>query len=154
MKLYEIDEQIRQCIDYETGEIIDPDYLNHLEIIRERKIEGVALYCKELTGFADQIDAEIKSLQKRKKSAETAVKSMKNWLTYACNGQKFETVRAKITFRESEETVIDNEDLLLKKYFTKKIVYTPSKTAIKDALMAGKKVKGAHIEKHLNATIK
>ena len=48
MKLYEIDEQILNCIDAETGEIIDADMLNALQMERDAKIEGVALWIKDL----------------------------------------------------------------------------------------------------------
>jgi hypothetical protein len=72
----------------------------------------------------------------------------------ACNAQKFETAKAKVSFRQSEETVIDNEKLILKKYMTKKISYTISKTAIKDAILVGERVKGAHIEKKWNTISK
>ena len=47
MKLYEIDNAILECIDMETGEIIDIDKLNELELERESKIEGVAGWIKD-----------------------------------------------------------------------------------------------------------
>lgn len=139
---------------WETGEIPDLVYLEQLEMERNRKIEGVALFCKELTYFEDNIKEEIEVLQKRKRTAENAVRRLKGWLAMACNAQKFETAKAKVSFRQSEETVIDNEELILKKYMTKKISYTISKTAIKDAILAGERVKGAHIEKKWNTIIK
>ena len=42
MKLYEIDEAILNCIDTETGEIIDADQLDKLTMERDTKIENVA----------------------------------------------------------------------------------------------------------------
>ena len=36
MKLYEIDNEIMNCIDEETGEIIDPEKLESLEMEREK----------------------------------------------------------------------------------------------------------------------
>lgn len=154
MKLWEIDDAIRNCIDFETGEILDPEYLDQLEMERMKKVEGVALYCKELAHFSEELRKEIDSLQTRKKAAETALKGLKSWLLYACEAKKFETPKAKVTFRQSEETVIDNEDEILKKYKVKKISYTVSKIAIKEAIQAGKKVKGAHIERKWNTSIK
>ena len=154
MKLWEIDEAISSCIDQETGEILDLAYLEQLEMERNKKIEGVALYCKYLAHFSDAAKEEIESLQKRKKAAENAVRRLKGWLANACEGRKFETPKTKVSFRQTEETVIDNEELILKKYMTKKISYTISKTAIKDAILAGKKVKGAHIEKKWSTIIK
>ena len=154
MTLYEIDNAISQCIDWETGEITDLIYLEQLEMERSKKIENVALYCKELGHFSDSLEEEIENLRKRKKTADNAVKRLKSWLATACDAKKFETPKTRVSFRQTEETVIDNEELILKKYMTKKVTYTVSKTAIKDAILAGKKVKGAHIEKKWATTIK
>ena len=49
MRLYEIDEAILSCIDTDTGEILDADKLNALQIEREEKLENVALWIKKLT---------------------------------------------------------------------------------------------------------
>jgi hypothetical protein len=49
---------------WETGEITDLVYLEQLKMERNRKIEGVALFCKELTYFEDNIKEEIEVLQK------------------------------------------------------------------------------------------
>ena len=47
MTLYEIDNAILDCIDLETGEIIDVDKLNELQLEKETKIENVALWIKD-----------------------------------------------------------------------------------------------------------
>lgn len=154
MTLYEIDNAISQCIDWETGEITDLIYLEQLEMERSKKIENVALYCKELAHFSDNLKEEIESMQKRKKTADNAVKRLKGWLAMACDAKKFETPKTRVSFRQTEETVIDNEELILKKYMTKKVTYTISKTLIKDAIESGTKVKGAHIEKKWSTIIK
>lgn len=41
MKLYEIDRGIEECIDPETGEIIDLEMLDHLMMERDRKSDAV-----------------------------------------------------------------------------------------------------------------
>ena len=48
MKLYEIDEQILNCIDQETGEILDTEKLEQLQIDRNDKIENLILWIKDL----------------------------------------------------------------------------------------------------------
>ena len=60
MNLYEINREILACIDYETGEILDEGRLNSLEIEREKKIENVALWIKNL-------ESEAAALKKRKR---------------------------------------------------------------------------------------
>lgn len=154
MKLWEIDSQIEQLIDWETGEILDVELLNELEMERNTKIENVALYIKDLTHGIDAYKQEIENLTNRKKVAENAIKRLKGWLSFACENKKFETSKAKITFRQSQETVIDSEIDIPAEFKIPKEAYTISKTAIKEAIMNGETVTGAHIETKWNATIK
>lgn len=154
MKLWEIDDAIRSCVDFETGEIIDPVYLDQLEMIREQKIEGVALYCKELDYLAGEIAKEIETLTARKKAAENAVKGMKAWLAEACNSKKFETPKCKVSFRVNDSTIIDNEDAVPMEFKTEKVTYTISKTDIKKAIKSGAVVPGAHIQSSISTIIK
>ena len=44
MKLYEIDQAILNCIDLETGEIIDTEQLDKLTMEREAKLENIACW--------------------------------------------------------------------------------------------------------------
>lgn len=50
MNLYEIDEAIMDCVDMETGEIIDSDKLAELQIARDDKVEGVEVARWSLVG--------------------------------------------------------------------------------------------------------
>ena len=58
MRLYEIDNAIRECVDEETGEVIDIDRLEELQIQRGEKVEGVACWIKNLLAYADAIKVE------------------------------------------------------------------------------------------------
>ena len=151
--LYEIESAIYNCVDGETGEVIDEEKLNALMMERSAKLESVALWIKNLESDAAAIKAERDNLDKRMKSAETKAKSLRNWLTNALNFQPFETAKVRISFRKSTTTEVDAE-LLPKKWSVKKITYTPDKAAIKTALLAGKKIKGASLVEHQNIQIK
>ena len=67
MTIYEINEEILNCIDLETGEIIDIDRLNDLQLERDAKIENVACWIKELKAEAEAIKAEKLVLAERQK---------------------------------------------------------------------------------------
>jgi len=73
--LYEIDAAIMDCVDTETGEIIDEEKLNSLLMERSAKLEGVALWIKNLDSDATAIRAEREALEKRQKAAENKVSS-------------------------------------------------------------------------------
>ena len=91
MTLYEIDEAILACTDQETGEIIDPEALTALQMERDRKLENVALWVKDLKAEAEAIGNEVKALTARKKAAENKAERLKEWLVTALGGEIFKT---------------------------------------------------------------
>lgn len=70
MNLYEINREILSCIDYETGEILDVQRLEMLEIAKEKKIENVALWIKNLESEAAALKKEKDSFAQREKSVK------------------------------------------------------------------------------------
>ena len=70
MKLYEIDNAILDCIDLETGEVIDTERLDALNMERDAKIENVVLWIKDLMAEANAIKVEKLALAERQKVAE------------------------------------------------------------------------------------
>lgn len=68
--LYEIDNAILNCCDQETGEIIDIEALDALMMQRTEKIEGIALYIKNLTADAADYKAEKEAFAARETQGE------------------------------------------------------------------------------------
>ena len=62
MTLYEIDSAIMDCVDEETGEIIDLEKLEALNIERDKKVEGIALAVKNYAAEAKAIKEEEEKL--------------------------------------------------------------------------------------------
>ncbi len=152
--LYDIDQAILGCVDLETGEIIDPELLDALHMERQAKIEGVALWIKNLAADAVAYKAEKEAFAEREKAALKKVESLKNWLAQALEGQKFTTGRCAVTFRRSEAVDIVDEEAIPKEYLTEKTTYAPNKTAIKEAIKAGAEISGCMLVKKCNPTIK
>lgn len=158
MTIYEINEQILNCIDLETGEIIDIDKLNELELERDAKIENVACWIKELKAEAEAIKAEKLALAERQKVAENKAESLKKWLAYALDGQKFKTSKCSISYRKSESVEVTEEGLnnLIKEH-DELLTYKapePNKTAIKQALKDGLSVQGVQLVQNTSTIIK
>lgn len=151
--LYEIDAAISGCIDAESGEIIDTERLDNLLIERSKKLEGVALWIKNLESDAAAIKAEKNAFDKRMKAAEKKVESLKVWLSNALCYLPFETPRVHISFRKSTTADI-NESVLSKEWCVKKVTYAPDKKAIKSALESGTEIDGAVLTEHQNIQIK
>jgi hypothetical protein len=159
--LYEIDAAILSCIDFETGEILDPEQLEALEMQRDEKIESVALWYKNLLSDAEAYKAEKEAFAEREKAAKNKAESLKKWLTDALGGEKMSTSKVAISFRKSEAVEIGNEDAFiawaqksnrddLLTYQTPKV----NKTAVKSALTSGEKIDGANLVKKQNIQIK
>ena len=158
MKLYEIDNAILECIDMETGEIIDAEKLDALNMERDAKIENVVLWIKDLKAEAEAIKAEKLTLAERQKIAENKVESLKKWVAYALGGQKFSTAKCAVSFRNTESVEVTEEGLeALMKEHDELLTYKapePNKKAIKDAIKDGLSVAGVQLVQNVSTIIK
>ena len=158
MKLYEIDNAILDCIDLETGEVIDTERLDALHMERDAKIENVALWIKDLKAEAEAIKAEKMALAERQRVAENKAESLKKWLAYALDGQKFSTAKCAISFRKTEKVEISDVGMIrLMKEHDELLTYKdpePNKTAIKQALKDGLTVQGVQLVQNISTIIK
>lgn len=152
--LYEIDSDIMDCFDEETGELLDEEKLNELQIERDQKIEGVGLAVKNLTAEIDAYKKEIDAFQQRKRSAEKRLDGFKKWLLETLEGQKFATPKVDIRFRRSETVDIPDESAVPDEYIVWKTEGKPDKIAIKQAIKAGSSIEGCQLIQKLNISIK
>lgn len=153
MNLFEIERKIMECVDMETGEIIDSESLDKLQMDRDQKIENVALWIKNLTSEADALKAEKNAFADRQKAAENKAASLKKYLTNYLDGEKFKSEKVAISFRNSDSVDVTDISLIPKEYL-KIADPTADKTAIKNALKAGAVFDGAEIVTNRNIQIK
>lgn len=151
MTLYEINEEITNCIDPETGEV-DAEKLTALEMLRDEKIEGIALWIKDLKAEAEALKAEKMAFEKRQQAAEKKAESLKKYLTGYLNGEKFKTVKCAVSFRKTQSVNIISVMDVPPMYVNVEI--KPDKNAIKAALKDGKKVSGAELVESTSCQIK
>lgn len=160
MNLYQINEKIEnainECIDMETGEIIHPEKLEQLNIARNEKREGVALYIKNQLPEIEAIDKEIKALTARKKAKQSRIEWLKKSLLddmTSNNLQVFETPRVAISFRRSEVLEVTSTDNIPPEF----IVEQPpkiDKAGLKKEVKAGFTFDGVQLIKKQNIQIK
>ena len=67
MRLYDIPKEIEACVDTETGEIIDIERLDALQMERDEKVSNIACFINDLAAEEKAIGEEIKALERRKK---------------------------------------------------------------------------------------
>lgn len=153
MTLYEIDQKLLDCIDLETGEILNEERLNELQMERNEKLEKVALWIKELNAEADALKAEKQAFADRQKAAENKAESLKKWLANALAGEKFKTTKVMVSFRKTQS--IEVADIFaLDENYVKYSEPTADKAAIKKAIEAGEIVKGAQLVEGTSISIK
>lgn len=154
MTLYEIDEQILECIDTTTGEIIDVEKLTALNMEREKKISNVACWIKDLKAEAEAIKNEKQNLAKRQATCENKVESLKKWLVYALNGEKFKDSKCNIGYRKSTSVNFGvNFDFNTLPEDLKKITIEPKKNEIKQAIKDGLQIDGVTLEESNNIIV-
>jgi outer membrane murein-binding lipoprotein Lpp len=153
MTLYEIDQKLLDCIDLETGEILNEERLNELQMERNEKLEKVALWIKELNAEADALKAEKQAFADRQKAAENKAGSLKKWLADALAGEKFKTTKVMVSFRKTKNVEV-TDIFALDENYVNYSEPTADKAAIKKAIEAGEIVKGAQLVEGTSISIK
>lgn len=148
-----------ESADDETGEVnVDlVEALNGVQMQFEEKAIATACVYRMIDEESERVNAAIKRLTAYKKRLDNERERVKTTLSDACEATGVEKIRgtyASISFRTSEQTVIDNLDELPTEFVKVKAEYVPDKTAIKIAIKEGRDVPGAHLEKVKNIQIK
>ena len=159
MTIYEIDQAIMECVDLETGEIIDTEQLDKLQMEREKKLENVACWIKDLKAEAEALKNEKQALAERQRVAENKANSLKKYLAYALDGKKFSTAKCAVSFRTTESVEVTTEGLenLMRDGKDDLLTYKtpePNKTAIKQAIKDGLNVAGVQLVQNTSTIIK
>lgn len=154
MNLYEIENEILACVDFETGEILDVEKFEALGLERDKKLTSIACWIKNLQSDVEALKREKQTFEERIKSKERKVESLKNYLSGSLNGQKYENERCKVSFRKTQSVVVDNLDDIGVSYLRFKTTREADKKAIADAIKNGEVVEGAHLEDGLSMTVR
>ena len=160
--LYEIDQDILDCVDMETGEILDTEKLDALQMEREQKLEGVALWIKDMKAEAAAVKEEADKLTARKKALENKMEGLKAWLLMALDGEKLKTPRCNVYQTHSQRVAVADEPKLISFLQT---LEEPEKflrfkdpelkrDEIKKALKDGTIIPGAELEETESVVIK
>ena len=162
MKLYEIRGALRDALDRmevddETGEILNAEDFNAVEIEAHEKLENTGLYVRELTAEADALKAEIDRLADRKRSLEKRATFLKGLMLQgldALGTPKLKTPMVTISIRTSKAVELDADALdVLPEGFIR-IKREADKTAIKAAIEGGFDVPGAHLVENRSLTMR
>lgn len=157
MNLYEIEQEIMSCVDMESGEVIDFEKLDALTMERDKKIENIALWVKNLEADAKAYKEEKDNFAQKQKSAENKAKSLKEYLSRFLDGTAYKSTKVNVSFRTSKAVdVFDISALMTMDDCDNYLKYKepePDKTAIKNAIASGVNVPGCKIVENQNIQI-
>lgn len=162
ISLYELSREYIEAfdnleVDEATGEITNFADIDFIESSFEDKAVNCALYIKGLDAEIDAYKVEEDRLKNWRKAAEKKRDSFIKYIE-SCMDEvgksKIQDPRARLSFRKSEQLIVDDLDMLPRKFIAIKTEEKPDKTAIKAAIKAGAGISGAHIETCRNLQIK
>lgn len=152
--IYEINQSILDCLDAETGEIIDAERLDALLMEKDQKIENVVCWIKNLVSDAEAIKAEKEALAEREAKCRKKAEDLKNWLSKILEGQKFSTAKCAVSFRKSTKLEILDAEIIPKEFMVETVTTKPDANAIKAMLKNGQQVNGCTLVENHNIQIK
>lgn len=162
MKLYEIDSAIAELINPETGEISDYNAFAALDMERTQKITNMIAAWKNQAAEVSALEAEAKRIAERAKALKNRNNRLKEYISYAVNGQKFKSGVHEIRFSKTPESIkIDGEQIntvtnYLEMHYDGCLRYRQpeiDKTALKDLLRTGVTIPGVTLESGVSMRI-
>ena len=152
-KLYEINQEILDCIDLETGEIIAPEKLEALQIDKHEKLRNIAFVALNAAADAKAYEEQEKKFAARKRSAKATVEWAKATLAAELGGQKMKEPEFSISYRKSEAVEIADLNAVPGEF----LVPQPpkvDKAGLKEAIKGGAVIDGVTIAEKKNIQIK
>lgn len=158
-KLYELADEYKELSERDD---LDPevlqDTLDAINDALEDKADNIAAWIDNLISASDRKKKKAKEWNESAKADLNKANNLKKYLiqelTYA-GKKKVETDRFLLNTRNNNpSTVIDDEKLIPDTFKTTKVTELVDKTAIKEAIKAGKDVLGAHLQASKSITIK
>ena len=158
MTLYEINSELLNLVDEETGEVLDYEKFMELNMAREEKIENIGLWIKDLKAEALALKAEKEALARRQKTAENKAESLTRYLQMMLDGEKFKTPKLSVSYRTSKAVEVDNEFISWamangEQYLRYKEPDV-DKTKLRDAIEKGEEIPHAAIVERIGVQIK
>ena len=153
MKLYEIDQALLDLTDPETGEILDISAFQALQMERERKLEGMGCWIKDMDAEIDALKREEDALRMRRQKTMNRRRQVWTYLQQMLNGEKLKTARVAISYKRTPPTVKINDEATLIEWARSRVrtdllrFSEPEldKAGIKAAIEKGEEIPGAEI---------
>ncbi len=150
---YDIKQEILDCVDLETGEILDEEKLRALQMEKNEKIASMARWVKDLRVESEALKEEIARLTARKKSADNKQERLKAIIMDELGGKKFKDSTVSIYYGSSQAVSIDDNTKVPVQYLKYVEPQVDRKGLLHD-LKAGTQLEGIHIVESRHVVIR
>ena len=161
MNLFKIAEALERCVklvsgnyvDTETGEVIDTEAIESLEMERDAKIRNIACWIRNLDAEEKALAEQEKIYRDRKNATHNKKEDLKEYLASFLAGKKWKNEEVSISWRKSEAVEVTDMKKL-SSYYLRYREPEVNKTLLKMDLKAGVKLEGAVLTEKNNIQIK
>lgn len=153
MKLYEIDAAIEECVDMETGEIIDEAKLDELKMERAEKIHNIAAWIVNLKADVKAYKERADEFSAREKAATNKAESLKRYLENNLRGEGWRDADFSVSFRKTKYVKVLDEKAIPKEWW-KMPDPVLRKKELGDAMKQGEAIPGVELAERQNMTVK
>lgn len=158
-EILSLEDKLLETVDQDTGEL-DEMICKELAVRKEEfnaKALQIADLYRSLETEEKAVDDEIARLSEMLCKIGKVKDRIKSNLASACIAlgvEKIDGIHSNISFRTSEQTIIDDETLIPDDFKKIKQVVSVDKTKVKNGIKLGMEIPGVHIEQKLNIQIK
>lgn len=161
MNLFKIAEALERCVklvsgnyvDTETGEVIDTEAIESLEMERDTKIRNIACWIRNLDAEEKALAEQERIYRDRKNATHNKKEDLKEYLASFLAGKKWKNEEVNISWRKSEAVEVTDMKKL-SSYYLRYREPEVNKTLLKADLKAGVKLEGAVLTEKNNIQIK
>ena len=161
MNLFKIAEALERCVklvsgnyvDTETGEVIDKEAIESLEMERDTKIRNIACWIRNLDAEEKALAEQERIYRDRKNATHNKKEDLKEYLASFLAGKKWKNEEVNISWRKSEAVEVTDMKKL-SSYYLRYREPEVNKTLLKADLKAGVKLEGAVLTEKNNIQIK
>ena len=161
MNLFKIAEALERCVklvsgnyvDTETGEVIDTEAIESLEMERDTKIRNIACWIRNLDAEEKALAEQEKIYRDRKNATHNKKEDLKSYLARYLNGKNWKNAEVSVGWRKSEAVEVTDVGKL-SSYYLRYKEPEPNRTLLKADLKAGVKLEGAVLTEKNNIQIK
>lgn len=160
MNLFKIAEALERCVklvsgnyvDTETGEVIDTEAIESLEMERDAKIRNIACWIRNLDAEEKALAEQEKIYRDRKNATHNKKEDLKEYLASFLAGKKWKNEEVNISWRKSEAVEVTDMKKL-SSYYLRYREPEVNKTLLKADLKAGVKLEGAVLTQKNNIQV-